>query len=115
MLRDAVVVTVLGLAFAGCGTRRTQPAPISSPDGTMTLHSWIEQDRSDPKAYLCVVFQVCDRAGQILKTENTLASDRMRWDLTWDGNDRVVLRSSDIGTYHWVRQADGRWERGEGD
>jgi hypothetical protein len=75
----------------------------------MTLHTRIEQSRSDPTLYLCVIFEIRDRSGCILHTENTRASDVMRWEMSWVDNDRIRLRSSDIGTYEWVRQADGRW------
>jgi hypothetical protein len=62
---------------------------------------------------LCVIFEVRDTSGRILHTENTLASDRMRWYMSWVSNDRIRLKSSDIGTYYWQRRADGSWQKEE--
>ena len=90
---------------------RHGPAPVPSPDGSMTLHTRVEQSRADPRTYLCVIFEVRDKSGRVLHSENTRASDRMRWEMSWVTNERVRLRSSDIGTYEWRRQADGKWVR----
>ncbi len=75
----------------------------------MTLHTRIESSRADPGAYLCVIFEIRDRSGRVLYSENTRASDTMRWDLAWVSNNRIRLESSDIGRYDWRRQADGTW------
>ena len=98
---------VLVLA-SGCGGRRER-APIPSPDRSMTLHTRIEQSRKDPITHLCVVFEIRDGSGRILHTENTGASNTMRWKMAWVANDRIRLESSDIGTYEWKRQANGSW------
>jgi len=71
----------------------------------------IGADKTDPPAYLCVKFEIQDSAGQLLYAEQTRASARMRWSVGWDGNERVVLESSDIGTYAWERGSDGQWHR----
>ena len=101
---------LLFLFVAACGGRRA-PAPIASPDGSMTLHTRVEQSRADPETYLCVVFEIRDQSGLMLHEENTRASDRMRWKMSWNSKDRIRLESSDIGTYHWRRQADGTWAK----
>jgi hypothetical protein len=95
------------LLLAGCA--RHGPAPVPSPDGSMTLHTRVEQSRSDLSSYLCVIFEVRDKSGRVLHSENTRASDRMRWEMSWVTNERVRLKSSDIGTHDWRRQADGKW------
>jgi len=105
-------LSLLFLLVAGCGERRGRP-PIPSPDGSMTLLTRIEQGRDDPGSYLCVIFEICDSSGRVVHTENTRASDTMRWNLSWVSNDRIRLRSSDIGTYHWRRKADGSWVKEE--
>jgi hypothetical protein len=84
-------------------------APIPSPDGSMTLHTRIEQSRKDPIASLCVVFEIRDSSGRILHTENTGASNAISWNMAWVADARIRLESSDIGTYEWKRQADGSW------
>ena len=107
MLRLATLSGLL-LLIAGCGSRVTAP-PIPSPDGSMTLHTRIERSKADLVTYLCVIFEIRDRSGRVIHTENTRASDRMRWKLSWVSNDRIRLNSSDIGTNEWKRLADGTW------
>jgi len=112
VLRSIKSVTLLlfSLAFmAGCGSGG-QP-PITSPNGSLTLQTSIEHSRSDPGAYLCVVFEIRDRAGKVLHRENTRASNNSRWSMRWIGNDRIRLDSGDIGTYDWTRQPDGTWKK----
>jgi hypothetical protein len=75
----------------------------------MTLHTRVNQSRDDPGAYLCVIFEIRDRSGRVLHSENTRASDLMRWDMAWVSDDRVCLESSDIGTSCWRKQPDGFW------
>ncbi|MEO6812063.1 MAG: hypothetical protein ABI353_23375 [Isosphaeraceae bacterium] len=75
----------------------------------MTLHTRIEQSRDDPGAYLCVIFEIHDHSGHVLFTENSRASDMMRWNISWVSDDRIRLESSDIGTSYWRQQADGGW------
>lgn len=77
----------------------------------MTLHTRVEPSRADPGAYRCVVFEVRDRAGRVVHSENTRASDYMRWDISWASDHLIRLRSSDIGTLHWRRGADGGWSK----
>ena len=64
----------------------------------------------DMTKYLCVKFEIRDSSGAVLHQEQTGASTRMRWRMYWDGNRRVVLESSDIGTYAWEQQPDGKWK-----
>ena len=97
------------LVLVGCAKQR--PAPAVSPDGSMTLHTSVEQSRKDRGAYLCVIFEIRDGAGRVLHSENTRASAQSKWTMTWVKNDRVRLDSSDIGTHYWQRQADGKWRK----
>jgi hypothetical protein len=107
-VRKIVRLSLVLLLAAGCEGRRERAA-IPSPDGSMTLRTRIEQSRKDPFTYLCVVFEIRNGSGRILHTENTGASNTMRWNMTWVADDRIRLESSDIGTYEWGRQADGSW------
>ncbi len=109
-----VILTVLASGFltgllAGCTSTQTNYIP--SPDGRLVLVTMVNTDRTDPTIYLCVRFQILDDSGHILYEEQTRASARMRWTMRWDGNERVVLESSDIGTYVWERGSDGRWQK----
>ena len=101
-------LSLLVLLATGCG-RGQGPSPISSPEGSMLLETRVEQRGDDPATYLCVTFEVRDRAGCILHTENTRASNTMRWKMSWVSENRIRLESSDIGTRDWSRQSDGRW------
>ncbi len=109
-----VILTVLASGFltgwlAGCTPAQTNSIP--SPDGRLVLVTTVNTDRTDPTVYLCVKFQILDDSGHILYEEQTRASARMRWTMRWDGNARVVLESSDIGTHVWERGSDGRWQK----
>jgi hypothetical protein len=109
-MREVFGLSLLCLLVAGCGSRQGRP-PVPSPDGTMMLHTRIEQSRQDPGAYLCVILEIRDRSGHVLYSENTRASDAMRWNVSWVSNDRIRLDSSDIGTYDWRKQPGGGWAR----
>lgn len=76
----------------------------------MILLTKIEKNRHD-RGYLCVIFEVRTKVGPLLHAENTGASDVMRWDMSWISNDRIRLKSSDIGSYDWIRQPDGSWQK----
>jgi hypothetical protein len=107
--REVLVVLLVVALSAGC--RRRPQSLIPSPNGFMTLHTWIENRKSDPTTYLCVVFQIRDENGRVLHEENTRASDAMRWRMSWDSDNVVRLESSDIGTYFWQLQPNGNWEK----
>jgi predicted small lipoprotein YifL len=94
---------------AGCG--RKGPPPLISPDGSLTLATSVEHSRTDPRAYLCVVFEIRDLAGKVLHNENTRASDLSQWQMTWVSTNKIKLESSDIGTYVWTKQAHGTWKK----
>ncbi len=108
--RLVVAIAAVAVLIVVLTERRHGKPPVLSPDGSMSLITRIEESRQDPGAFLCVVFAIRDRSGRILHEENTGASDRMRWDLSWDSNERIRLKSSDIGTYHWQRQRDASWK-----
>lgn len=98
---------VMLFLLLGCTERRSHS--VSSPDGTLTLITSINNSQEDPTKYLCVKFQIVDSTGRVLYEEQTGASNRMRWRIQWDGNTRVVLDSSDIGTVAWEQQVNGSW------
>ena len=94
---------------AGCG--RNAPSPVVSPDGSLTLVTSVEHSRADPRKYQCVAFEVRDRTGKVLHSENTGASDLSRWQMNWASTNRIRLVSSDIGTCYWSKQTDGTWKK----
>jgi len=85
---------------------------IASPDGSRVLVTSIVSDKADPTAYLTVAFEIRDaQTGEVLFSDTTGASDRMRWSMTWLSNSEIQLTSSDIGDYCWVETPDGTWDR----
>ncbi|MGN6367575.1 MAG: hypothetical protein ACTHN5_04875 [Phycisphaerae bacterium] len=95
--------------LAGCA-RAASTTSKKSPDGTMTLTTTIDQDKSDPSRYLCVIVDIADAAGKTLHHEVTPASDAQRWSIEWKSNTDVLLKSADVGNYHIRRQPDGTWK-----
>jgi hypothetical protein len=86
-------------------------AAIPSPDGTLEIHTFIEQSRSNPTAYGCVIIEIREKSRKALYRENTGASDFERWSVDWVSNARIRLKSSDVGTMFWSRQPDGTWKK----
>ncbi len=97
------------MLFIGCSP--AAQSPLKSPNGSLTLYTSVEHSRSDPGAYLCVIFEIRDRAGKALHTENTRASALSRWSMRWLSEDTIRLESSDIGPYEWTRRPDGTWKK----
>jgi len=114
-LRFAVALVLVGVALAPAGCRgrvdtvASYKEVIPSPDGTRLLICTVNPDRSDATKYLCVRFRVIVPDVREECNIQTGASHTMRWSMRWDGNDAVVLESSDIGTLRWRRAADGTW------
>ena len=77
----------------------------------MEIVTSVEKSKADPKTYLCVVFEIRNKVGQVLTKENTRASDTMKWSMSWVSTNKIKLDSSDIGTYFWEEQADGTWKK----
>jgi len=99
------------IAVLVTGCNRTTAAPAQkSPDGTMTLATSVNQSKANPTRYLCVVVDITDSAGKTLHHEVTPASGTQRWSIGWVSNDEVLLKSSDVGSYHIRRQTDGTWK-----
>lgn len=108
-MRFSWIVLLVLLMAAGCGQKAA--APLISPDGSLTLLTSVESSRADPRAYHCVVFEIRDRTGKVLRRENTRASEMSQWQMTWASTNKIKLESSDIGTYYWTEQADGTWKK----
>ncbi len=83
---------------------------VPSPDGRRVVRATINQDKANPRQYLCVRIRIEDAAGRVEMDEQTGASHVMRWSVGWSGNDRVILRSSDIGPLGWRLGPDGTWK-----
>jgi hypothetical protein len=105
-----IQLALLTLLVTVCGCAKHSQA-VSSPDGSLELVTSVERSNADPKTYLCVVFEIRDRAGKVLHKENTRASDVSKWSMAWISTNKIQLDSSDIGTYVWEKQPDGTWKK----
>jgi hypothetical protein len=111
-----VMVTLLSAAYGLLVLSRwgheTRP-PQSSPDGSAVLNTWIQQRAAGVPVGRenCVVIQVIDRNGRVVLEENTGASCYMRWSVGWESNQQIRLDSSDIGSYSWRLEPDGKWAK----
>ena len=102
MIRTTVlaeVICVIGILAIGCNAKKNVAEYIPSPDGKRTLLIDVNMERG--LGYLCVKFTILNSSGGYEYKTQTVASDRMNWSMKWEGNDCVVLDSSDIGTYKW--------------
>ncbi|MEX1016887.1 MAG: hypothetical protein WD534_04145 [Phycisphaeraceae bacterium] len=111
-----LVVVVLGVCFIGFVwliVSINTPSPsqeVFSPDSQRVAITSVNQDRSDPTRFLCVIVEVKDASGELLHREITPASDRMRWSIHWQDNHELVLDSSDVGRFVIAEQPNGTWE-----
>lgn len=102
-----VALTFVAMFTKGCG--RVQVPPQKSPDGNFTLSTTVNDSNADPRRYLCVIVDIKDAGGKTVYHKITPASDTQGWSIRWLDNNKIELASSDIGTHHIRRQADGNW------
>ena len=102
-----LLLTALALVACSPASRLVS---LPSPDGKLTLVAAPQQSTNSRVLHL-VVFEIRDQTGKVLHREDTRASDAMRWSMAWVSNERIELKSSDIGTYYWSRQPDGTWKK----
>jgi hypothetical protein len=108
-LATAAACSWLFLVTLGCGGR--DETRIPSPDGRLTFVAVPNPSRADARRYLCLYIRIVGADGAVRHEEQTGASSRLAWGVSWEGNSRVVLRSSDIGDLAWQLGADGVWRR----
>jgi hypothetical protein len=104
-----VVACCVALAVTGC-KKSASSSPVASPDGKFVLVASINRSKANMLTYLCVVLDIRDSNGASLQTIQTGASDRLKWKVAWDRNNRIWLDSSDIGVYCWEKSRSGRWQ-----
>ena len=113
------VAMTLGLSLAlaaglvhliGPSRRIAESRTVVSPDGRRVVKATINANRADPRKYLCVKIRIENVAGEVELDEQTGASQVIRWSAGWSGNDRVILRSSDMGPLGWQLGPDGTWK-----
>ena len=108
MSRVFALFTIASLILGCSGAPSVALRPIPSPSRTYTVTPSINTSTKDRTRYLCVAFDVTDNSGATVGHVQTGASDGMRWALGWHDDGTIVLYSSDIGTYAWKLDANGR-------
>jgi hypothetical protein len=79
---------------------RKPPEILDSPSGFYKLKAEVNDDKSDPGKYKCVLLTLYDSAFHELSTLQTGASNYSKWAVGWHiEKDTVILPSIDIGTY----------------
>ena len=106
-----LMASIIG-ATCGCSRRNSSGSRVvKSPDGRFVVEATINLDRAQPR-YKCVRIRVFrnekDQRIEEFETQ-TAASDRLRWDISWESENRIVMRSADIGTKRWRRDENGSW------
>jgi hypothetical protein len=107
---------IVGVAIAICGgcTGRNSSTVQRFPslDGKRVVEATINSNRDDPTTYLCVHLRIIrdpQGAAVVELDTQTGASHRMRWDVDWESDRQVLLKSSDIGERRWTRGDDESW------
>ena len=107
---------IVSVAIAMCGgcTRRSNTTiqRFPSPDGKRFVEATINRKRDDPTKYLCVHLRIVrdpQGAAVVELDTQTGASNRMRWEVFWESDQQVLLKSSDIGDRRWTRGDDDKW------
>jgi hypothetical protein len=83
------------------------PDQVYSPDGSKVIIPAVSYNKDISDTYLFVHLKIQDtRSGEILFQQQTSASDRMRWSVSWVDDETIMLDSSDIGEYCWRADLD---------
>lgn len=95
-MRTILILITVGLL--SCSGQRILEKH-NSPSGDFILQ--VELDNSQPNDEH-LGFRLLTKDGQELDYVRTLASDHMKWAVTWFSNKTIILDSHDVGTYGWV-------------
>lgn len=99
-----VICLVLGMTFcilvAGCNKRIVEKL---SPDKSLKLKAYSNDG--------FVYFEVLNSKGDLLCKINTAASAYHRWAAEWVANDKILLKSSDMGDYYWIKASENEWQK----
>lgn len=90
-------------------TFHTLPRTYASPNHHYLLTARVVTD-STAENYTHVILDIRDRAGKLLYTDDTHASNATGWSIQWVGNNRIMLNSGDIGMLYWQLSPSGQWE-----
>lgn len=93
-----IFVFICFIFFIGCDRNKT----LYSPDNTLKALT-----KEDSKGMLIV--NVFDKEENLLFEYNTKASTFHKWSLDWQGNSKIMIRTSDIGPTSIIRNESGDW------
>lgn len=85
------------------------PAPVKSPDGSMTAQLSVTDSRGEKDTHMRLAVVVRDGTGREILRRQTKASAMRAYELSWESNDAVLLKSAEIGPMRWTRTERGRW------
>jgi hypothetical protein len=103
----AVIAFGCVMAFVAAGKLksiiRNLPAPITSPDGTLTANLTVNEE-ANAKTYMRLGVEIHDaKTNALIFKRQTVASALRFYELTWTDNNRLHLNSSEIGDLSWTR------------
>ena len=108
-----LVIGIAAVLCRGCTRRNSSTVQrFPSPDGKRVVEATINMNRDDPVAYLCVRLRIVRNpqgAAEVELDTRTRASHRLRWDVVWESDQQVLLKSSDIGERRWRQGDDYEW------
>lgn len=103
------IIWFAAIPYLFTGTHPYKIEPVYSIDKSMVAIPTVSYDKNNHETYLLVYIEIQDtKSGETLFQVLTRASNRMRWSVSWVGNNTVRLDSSDIGFYCWTDRA-GKW------
>jgi len=101
-----IFILGIGLVIIVLGSWRGRNRPpvegvIHNCDGSLSLKLNLHRESKNPDIRDTISFEVLDNNDKILFRCQTIASDRMRWRMGWDRENRIWLNSMDIGILCW--------------
>lgn len=97
-LSSLFIVSICFIVFTGCHSNKI----FYSPDKTLKAST-----KEDSKGMLIV--NIFDKEENLLFEYNTGASTFHKWSVNWQGNNKIMIRTSDIGPTSIIRNESGNW------
>lgn len=95
-----VILILITVGLVSCSGQKILEKH-DSPNGDYVLQVLLG-DRNDLKDKYILSCKLLDKKGNELDYHRTLASDVMKWAVTWYNDTTIILDSHDVGTYGWT-------------
>ncbi len=105
----AMLIIILSITCCVCQIMLTNK--LLSPSGLFYLKTEVNTSKEDLRKYLCIKIIVWDKQGNLIEQIQTDASSRMRFNIKWQEDESILLESSDIGNYIWLKDNENRWSK----